>query len=217
MRLLVAAAASLRAEDKLSGYDACDLLTAALELQNLLGWRWISAKGDPKEGSSLEGEEGCSSEESFADPWRPLPVSPKLKSAAASFLSPGDCCTALVDAAIGALRPRVFSLHPSFRVCAISALTRLQAVFPLADKRPRRLRREEGEETQVLGRSSQTTARAPLHPLLRELLLTVFYRLAAVPFRLLVALLEALHALDFEGREKSERLTPHEKSARWER
>ncbi|KAL8274398.1 hypothetical protein Esti_001720 [Eimeria stiedai] len=58
----------------------------------------------------------------------------------------------------------------------------------------------------------------PLHPLVRRVLLAVFYRLPCVPLRLLVELLEALHACWYIRREeKGEQLCPHGKSARWHR
>ncbi|KAL8449936.1 hypothetical protein Emag_003497 [Eimeria magna] len=59
---------------------------------------------------------------------------------------------------------------------------------------------------------------SPLHPLVRRVLLAVFYRLPCVSLRLLVELLEALHACDYTRREEvGEKLSPHGKSDRWHR
>ncbi|KAL8437265.1 hypothetical protein ACSSS7_001082 [Eimeria intestinalis] len=59
---------------------------------------------------------------------------------------------------------------------------------------------------------------SPLHPVLRRVLLSVFYRLPCVSLRLLVELLQALHACEYSKREEEgEQLSPHGKSARWHR
>lgn len=75
-------------------------------------------------------------------------------------------------------------------------------------------------DTAAANRSRRESAEArgrPLHPLLRGALLSVFYRLPCVSLRLLVELLEAMHACDFARREVEEHLCPHGKSQRWHR
>ncbi|XP_026193242.1 uncharacterized protein LOC34620661 [Cyclospora cayetanensis] len=57
----------------------------------------------------------------------------------------------------------------------------------------------------------------PLHPLLRGMLQSIFYRLPCVSLRLLVELLESLRACDFNRREQREKLLPHGKTQRWHR
>ncbi|CDJ35784.1 LOW QUALITY PROTEIN: uncharacterized protein EMH_0087680 [Eimeria mitis] len=69
----------------------------------------------------------------------------------------------------------------------------------------------------IIPSKSERTGRPPLHPVLRRLILSVFYRLPCISLRLLVELMEALRTCGFPQREQTEGLSPHGKSCRWRR
>lgn len=75
----------------------------------------------------------------------------------------------------------------------------------------------ENVNSEGLREVSERSARPPLHPVIRRLILSVFYRLPCISLRLLVELMEALSVCDFAQREQTEGLSPHDKSRRWHR
>ena len=68
-----------------------------------------------------------------------------------------------------------------------------------------------------LSSESGGRGRPPLHPVLRHLILSLFYRLPCLSLRLLIDFMDALRVCDFAQREKTEGLFPHRKNSRWHR
>ena len=68
-----------------------------------------------------------------------------------------------------------------------------------------------------LSAESGGRGKPPLHPVLRHLILSLFYRLPCLSLRLLVEFMDALRVCDFAQREQTEGLFPHGKNSRWHR
>ncbi|OEH78614.1 hypothetical protein cyc_04075 [Cyclospora cayetanensis] len=137
------------------------------------------------------------------DPWASLrdsclpPSSP--------FLSAAYCYVSAVGVGLAALRPALFQLHPAFRISVISLLSSLDAILHPDARPPHSCMRKTWSSAADASRSPAAGISwppEPLHPLLRGMLQSIFYRLPCVSLRLLVELLESLRACDFNRREQ---------------